>query len=106
MDFNEHVSSICNKVNLKLHALARISQFMDKEKPRLLMKAFIESQFGYCPMIWMHHSRTINNRINKLHEPTLRLMYKDHIYSFEKLLLEDGSFTIHQRNLQKLVAEM
>ena len=99
LDFNEHVSSVCNKVNL--NALARISQFMDKEKLRLLMKAFIEPQFGYCPMIWMHHNRTINNRINKLHERALRLVYKDYISSFEELLLKD--FTIHHRNLQKFV---
>ena len=51
LDFNEHVSSVCKKVNLKLHALARISQFMDKDKLRVVMKAFIESQFGYCPLI-------------------------------------------------------
>ena len=33
-------------------------------------------------------------------------MYKDHISSFEELLLKDGSFTIHHRNLQKLATEM
>ena len=41
LDFNEHVSTVCKKVNLKLHALARISQFMDKDKLRIVMKAFI-----------------------------------------------------------------
>ena len=106
LDFNEHVSTVCKKVNLKLHALVRISQFMYKDKLRVVMKAFIESQFGYCPLIWMHHSRTLNNKINKLHEPALRLDYKDHISTFEELLLQDGSFTIHHRNLQKLATEM
>ena len=106
LNFNEHVSSICKKVNLKLHALARISKFMDKDKLRVLMKAFIESQFGYCPLIWMHHSRKLNNKINKLHERALRLVYKDHISTFEELLLQDESFTIHHRNLQKLATEM
>ena len=41
LDFNEHDSSVCKKVNLELHALARISQFMYKDKLRVLMKAFI-----------------------------------------------------------------
>ena len=106
LDFNEHASSLCKKINLKLHALARISQFMDKGKLRVLMKAFIESQFGYCPLIWMHHSRTLNNKINKLHERALRLVHKGHISTFEELLLQDESFTIHHRNLQKLATEM
>ena len=74
LDFTEHVSSICKKAGLKLHALARISKFMNKEKLRILNKAFIESQFGYCPLIWMFHSRTLNNKINKLHERSLRLV--------------------------------
>ena len=49
LDFNIHVSNICKKVSLKLHALARISHFLGTGKLRIRMKSFIESQFGYCP---------------------------------------------------------
>ena len=66
--FKEHLSNLCKKVSLKLHALARISNFMSQEKLRLLLKVFIESQFGYCPLVWMFHSRSLNNRINSLHK--------------------------------------
>ena len=106
LDFNEHVSNICKKVSTKLHALARISNFMNPQKPRMLMKAFIESQFSYCPLIWMFHSRLLNNRINKLHERALRLVYKDTTLTFEQLLEKDNSFTIHHRNIQKLAIEI
>ena len=73
---------------------------------RLLLKSFIESQFSYCPLVWMFHSRTLNNRINKLHERGLRLVYNDSHLTFEELLSKDNSFTIHHMNLQKLVTEM
>ena len=53
LNFNEHISNLCKKANQKLHALARVSRFMSQEKLRILMKAFIDSQFGYCPLIWM-----------------------------------------------------
>ena len=66
------------------------------------MEAFIESQFGYCSLIWMFHSRSINNKINHLHERSLRIVYKDNISSFEDLLKKDRSFTIHQSNTQSL----
>ena len=49
LNFTEHISKICKNVSLKLHALARISKLMSTEKLRTIMKAFIESQFGYCP---------------------------------------------------------
>ena len=104
--FNEHISKICKKVSLKLHALSRISHFLSTEKLRTVMKAFIESQFEYCPLIWMFHSRTLNNKINRLHERALRLAYKDSKATFEELLDMDKSFTIHHRNLQKLVTEI
>ena len=106
LDFNEHVSNICKKVSKKLHALRRVSQHMSKNKLRIIMKAFIESQFGYCPLVWMFHNRTLNNRINALHEKALRLVYNDSALSFENLLSLDESFTIHHRNLQKLATEM
>ena len=38
------------------------------------MKAFIEGQFGYCPLLWMFSGKTSNNRINKLHERALTPM--------------------------------
>ena len=72
------------------------------------MKAFIESQFNYCPLVWMFHNRTLNNKINRLHERALRIVYKDEngISTFEELLQKDGAVTVHDRNLQRLAIEM
>ena len=39
------------KASLKLNALARIAPCMNVSKKRIVMKSFIESQFGYCPLI-------------------------------------------------------
>ena len=83
LNINEHVSNICDKVSQKLHILARVAVFINIGKLRILMKAFIESQFSYCSLVWMFHSRTLNNRINRLHEKALRLVYKDDHCSFE-----------------------
>ena len=76
---------------------------MNKKKRRILMNAFITSQFSYCPLVWMSHSRTMNNRINKIYEKALRLVYKDETnLSLDDLLKKDKSVSIHQRNLQML----
>ena len=78
----------------------------DTEKRRIVMKTFIESQFNYCPLIWMFHSQTINYKINRLHERALRIVYSDFILSFEGLLMKDNSFSIHERNIQRLAIEI
>ena len=64
---------------------------MSLEKRRTLMKAFIESQVNYCPLMWMLHSRTLNNKINRIHERPLRTVYSGYNSSFDKLLDKDGS---------------
>ena len=79
---------------------------MDLSKRKSLMKAFVTSQFNYCPLIWMFHSRELNNRINRIHEWALRLVYQDKSLSFAKFLEKDNSVTIHQRNLQVLATKI
>ena len=51
----------------------------------------------------MCHNRTLNNKINKLHERALRIVYKNDELTFRELLDKDNSTTIHQRNLQRLL---
>ena len=54
----------------------------------------------------MFCSRTANNRIGKLHEITLRLVYNDSESSFSDLPAIDGSFTVHHTDIQSLLLEM
>ena len=70
------MNTLLKKANKKYHALARVCNYMDTKKRRVLMKAFITSQFSNCPLVWMFHSRTLNNRINKIHERALRLGHR------------------------------
>ena len=106
LSFNKHINNLCKKASAKLNALARIAGYLDFPKRRLIMKAFITSQFGYCPLIWMFHSRALNNKINYIHERTLRITYNDRTSTFEELLNKDNSVSIHHRNLQVLVTEL
>ena len=77
LNFNYHVADICKKAGQKLHALARVAQFMDQEKLKTVMSAFILSQFSYCPEIWMFYDRSMHSKINKIHERALRIAFKD-----------------------------
>lgn len=54
----------------------------------------------------MFHNRTLNNRINKLQERPLRSVYEVITSSFDELLEKENTFTIHQRNIQKLTIEI
>ena len=106
LKFEKHINAICQKANRKLNALARITTYMELTKRRILMNAFFDSQFKNCPLIWMFHSRNLNNKINRLHERCLRVIYNDKTSRFEQLLENDNSVSIHHRNIQALAVEM
>ena len=106
LTFDDHVTSICTKASQKLHALSRVRNFMTLKQAKIILKTFILSHFGYCPLVWMFHSRKLNRRINRLHERALRITYKDDKSSFNELLTKDESFTVHERNIQTLAIEL
>ena len=106
LKFEKHVNNLCTKASQKLSALCRVSSFMSSGQKRIIMKAFINSQFGYCRLVWMNHNRKINNRINRIHERALRVVYNDRNATFEQLLEKDNAVKIHDRNLQILATEM
>ena len=106
LTFEKHITDICRKASRKIYALARIAPYMDLSKPCMVMNAFFNSQFNYCPLIWMCHNRMTNRKINRLHERCLRIIYNDKQSSFKMLLEKDSSVPIHDRNIQCLATEM
>ena len=54
----------------------------------------------------MFHSRTRNNKINRLHEKALRIMHRDYKSKFDELLEKDSSFSVYYRIIQTLAIEI
>ena len=100
---DSHDKSLYKKATQKLNALSRVVYQLDCNQRKLLLNAFIISQFSYAPVVWMFHSRKQNHHINRIHESALKVAYEDYNSSFDKLLEKDNSCKIHDRNLQQLV---
>ena len=77
LNFKEHLEGIIKKASWKVNVLSRITPYMNLAKQKLLMNSFFTSQFNYCSLVWMCHNHTINNKINRLHERCLRIIYSD-----------------------------
>ena len=104
--FGSHVRSVCKKTSQKPNAFARIAFSLKFDKRKLLLNAFITSQFSYAPVVWKFHNRKLNNHINRSHKRALRIVFQDHNPTFEELLAKDGSFKIHECNLGRLFIEI
>ena len=40
-------------------------RYLEPQKRRALVKAFFESQFKSCPLVWMFHSRQSNQKLTE-----------------------------------------
>ena len=80
--------------------------YMGIAKKRILINAFFTSQFSYCPLVWMCHKRANNNKINRVHERCLQIVYNDKQSSLNELVEKDGSVSIHTRNIKILATVM
>ena len=54
----------------------------------------------------MFCNRSLNNKIDRLHERSLRIVYSDKTSDFSELLEKDGSVSIHYQNIRQLAIEM
>ena len=104
--FELNVKSLYKNVSQKLNAFAIIAYSLIFDQRKLLLIAFIASQFSHAPVIWVFHNRKLNSYINRIHERALRILYQDHNSTLEELLAKDGSFKIHDRHLQRLFIEI
>ena len=78
LTFEHHVENLCRKAKNKLHALIRRNlQSHHKAKKNIFI-------------IWMFHSRSTNNHINRIHESALTSVCNGRVSTFAELLQEDN----------------
>ena len=105
LTFDNHIYNLYAKPSRKLNVPYRLLS-LRTNKMRQIMKANISSQFSCCSLLWMNYSRTLNNKINRIHKRSFWVVYDDRKTTFKQLLDKDRTVSIHTRNLQILVTEM
>ena len=65
LNFKIHINNR-KKAYYKLYALRRLRKFLTKEEAKILACSMIESQFLYCPLIWMFCLKTDIQRAEKV----------------------------------------
>ena len=94
--FDQHITDLCRTASRKIHALARVTLFMNLSNRRLLLYSFFTTKVKYCLLIWMCHSRKSSGKTNRLDERCLRTICNNKQSSFNELLEKDGSVSIHE----------
>ena len=83
-----HLQTSSGRFSWKLHCSCglwlKVIQALDIRGKKQFKKClFFRSRSSYGPLVWMYHSWTLNNKINKLHKRCLKLIYKDNYSIFD-----------------------
>ena len=67
LSFKSHIKNLCKKASQKIWALSRLTNYLNNSKKTIIFNALINSQFKYCPLVWMFCCRQIS-MIKKIHK--------------------------------------
>ena len=86
LNFSLHISSVCKKAARQLNARARISNYLDVCARKMIYNSFVASNFNYCPLVWHFCGVSNSNKMEKIKERCLRIVYKDYDSSYDRFL--------------------
>ena len=105
LNFSLPISSVCKKAR-QLNALARISNYLDVSARRMIYNSFVASNFNYCPLAWHFCVVSYRNKMEKIQERCLRIVYKDYDSSYDRLLEMANTTSLAISRLRFLLLEV
>ena len=100
LNFNHHVSA---KAAWKLNALARISRFLSTSSRMIIYNSFINSNVNYCPIVWHFCGKMNGDKIEKIQERALRMIYRNYDSLYSELLRDAGAYTMLDKRLHSML---
>ena len=72
----------------------------------MIFKFFINSNFNYCPLIWMFANKSDIDKLEKIQERALRFVHRDFVSDTNILFDKSNCVPIRLANLRNLVTEV
>ena len=76
LNFDKHISNLCNKSAGQLNALNRLKRYLGFEGKKILTNSFIYGNFNYCSLVWHFCSKNSLNRIENIKIKSLKIFFK------------------------------
>ena len=82
------------------------SKTSDEPACKIIYNSFVASNFNYYPLVWHFCGATNSNKIEKIQERCLRIIYKDYESSYHRLLGMANITTLVISRLRILILEV
>ena len=106
LQFSEHVSACCSKAARQLNALSRFSRHINLKSKSIIYNSFIASNFNYCSLVWHFCGTANSNKLEKLQERSLRILYIDFDSPIQNLIDKQGQGTLLSNRLKYFIFEV
>ena len=103
LQFHNHVSNICGKVNNQANVLIRFRKLVPSAIKCKLYKAFIAPYFFYCSAVWHFCGARNSEKLDQLNKRVLRIVFNDRKSSYDSLLNRTGCKSLNDRRLQDML---
>ena len=75
LNFEKHVTALWQKAGRQINALSRIHLCIGSQEVKMLLDSFIFLNFNYCPPVRHFCSAALSQKLKKIQERALRLLY-------------------------------
>ena len=103
LNFEKHISNICQKANNQLNAICTLQVFMGRKEKEAMINTFVHSNFNYVCLIWHFSSKKFQNKTEKIHERSLKFLSNDFISSYTELLEKSTSVSMETERLRRII---
>ena len=106
LNFKSYVDDICNRASRQINYFKQFSKYLKIDRRLSVYKSFIQSNFSYCPVAWLFCGRKNSNKLEKLQERALRIVFNDFPSSYEFLCERANTLPLPFYRLRFLGIEM
>jgi len=86
LNFFTHIKELCKKAAGQLNAICRIGENIGQNEKKIIIQSFVQSNFNYCPLVWMMCSPVSIRKIERIQERSLRILLNDYKSEYKDLL--------------------
>jgi hypothetical protein len=106
LKFNKHINSICAKASGQINAIMRLSRILPADTKMAMYRAFVLSNFSYCPVVWMHCGAGNVKKMERLQCRALRFVLNDFTSTYEQLLVMSDETNLTICRMRTLALEV
>ena len=106
LNFHNHISNFYKNAGNEINAISRIQSFLGQKEKEALVNTFVYSNFNYCSLVWHFSTKKSTNKIEKIQERCLKLLYNSTTETYDDILTKTSDPSTEVKHLSTPATEI